>query len=487
MGGLSNGNSITRLPRIAPAIWVAVVVFLATRVWILLVPTIEESSAGLYAVLGYESRIAQLQGRSVYAVHEQRVTARQEAAARETGRPIDPSLRMIEYPPLAIAWMTLPTYLGPPFRDDFKITEEQVRVCAAGFRWMMAGVDLLTFAALVWLLGRMYPGDPRAQMWRLMLYAGAGLVLHHLLYDRFDLTTGCLVVIGLALLVSRVHWSAALLVLGVAVNLKLVPVLLAPVFVLGATPLAAFRSIGSLVGAIVVRSVVFLAICTAIILPFYLRDGSRTLDFLRYHSERGVQVESTPATLLLLQNSARTLVFTHGAMDLTDSPGTRLAATLSTLFTIALVLAVTAAAIAWAWRTGRRSTIGIPLTLAQAQPATTAMFSLLMLWAAMTTAKVFSPQYLLWVLPLIVLTPGTRQSRLLIAIGFLALCALTTAIFPHRYWSDIVRPQPDFTLLPPTPFGLTLLTLRNGLFVLMLAGLIAVLWRRVSNSARADW
>jgi hypothetical protein len=132
------------------------------------------------------------------------------------------------------------------------------------------------------------------------------------------------------------------------------------------------------------------------------------------------------------------------------------------------------------------------LTLGQAHPLPVALFCLLILGAAMAAAKVFSPQYLLWILPLAPLLPGLRRddagaggiTAITLALAFLALCALTTLIFPYHYWSDIVRLQPDnTTLLSPTPFGLALLALRNGLLVLILVSLSVILYRRCRSTS----
>src|SRR5205823_670553 len=49
---------------------------------------------------------------------------------------------------------------------------------------------------------------------------------------------------------------------------------------------------------------------------------------------------------------------------------------------------------------------------------------------AIAFAKVFSPQYLLWLAPLVVVIPGRRRAAL---AGLFAACALTAWVFPTHW------------------------------------------------------
>jgi len=68
------------------------------------------------------------------------------------------------------------------------------------------------------------------------------------------------------------------------------------------------------------RSIVLAAFVLLILVPFWLWLGSSTLGFLKYHAERGLQIESVPATIALMLQPKQIVVVTHGAIDLPDSP-----------------------------------------------------------------------------------------------------------------------------------------------------------------------
>jgi hypothetical protein len=85
--------------------------------------------------------------------------------------------------------------------------------------------------------------------------------------------------------------------------------------------------------------------------------------------------------------------------------------------------------------------------------------------AAIVGSKVFSPQYLLWLLPLAPLLPS-RMARGL----FILTAAVTTLVFPYFYenvaaWltNPVTR---EMYARGPTTFGKLLLVSRNVLFLL---------------------
>src|SRR5690606_32196063 len=79
----------------------------------------------------------------------------------------------------------------------------------------------------------------------------------------------------------------------------------------------------------------------------------------------------------------------------------------------------------------------------------------------LATAKIFSPQYLLWIWPLFALVYADRWPWI---GGGLAALGLTLVIFPLWYFESIVRIGPGH-VLGPTTLGILLLALRNGLCV----------------------
>src|SRR5687768_3197166 len=282
----------------------ACAVFVVTRLWILMLAPVERSTVGVFAEMGFEYRAATSRGEPWYEFHAQRAREAARIRVQRGHAPgADPAREKVEYPPLAVAWIVLPTYFGAVGGFD---------AYARAFRGLNAAVDVGAFM-LVWWLARRIRLDPA---WPLMLYALCGLVLFHVLYDRLDLVIAALSAAAMALLVGGAHWTIAFAVLAAAVNFKVVPIVLAPAFIVGATSITDRWAIAPLV----VRSLTLMAFCVAMFLPFWIVAGNGATEFLSYHADRGLQVESIPANLALLAGRVRGLSFTHGAIDIV-SPG----------------------------------------------------------------------------------------------------------------------------------------------------------------------
>jgi hypothetical protein len=100
-----------------------------------------------------------------------------------------------------------------------------------------------------------------------------------------------------------------------------------------------------------------------------------------------------------------------------------------------------------------------------------------------TFSKVLSPQYLVWLLPLVLLWGANVLSRrefigLMVATFVVAL--LSTAVFPYLFFGGETKPSPDFTVTIPFglipnlhPLPVALLVLRN----VVLLGIVARMLR----------
>jgi len=219
-----------------------------------------------------------------------------------------------------------------------------------------------------------------------------------------------------------------------------------------------FAALGA---ALTARAALLAALVTALFVPFYLREGPESLAFLRYHGERGLQLESVAASLPLVLSffgHPVHLVGEFGAWHL-RSPLAPMLAKVSP----ALILVLVGGVAVWVCFRGRRGD-GVAtadrLAVAAAPLFVGAVTASLAL--AVLASKVFSPQYLLWLLPLVPLAPSRRLLPL-----FLAVAALTTAVFPYFY--------DDIAAL--TTHGKLLLAARNALFVAF-AGATVIALRR---------
>jgi hypothetical protein len=155
----------------------------------------------------------------------------------------DPVEYAVEYPPLAVGWMILPGLFLPPITDTPR--PDVVQAYIQGNRAAMALADLAGFLLLAATLPILIPRGPRDQRyeWRLLFYIAAGLLLMHILYDRFDLVVGVLILAALRLLAARVHYLWPFAVLAFAINFKLTPLVLAPVWIFGSLPAGLFAGL----------------------------------------------------------------------------------------------------------------------------------------------------------------------------------------------------------------------------------------------------
>ncbi|MGH2762841.1 MAG: hypothetical protein ACRDL0_20575, partial [Thermoleophilaceae bacterium] len=164
------------------------------------------------------------------------------------------------------------------------------------------------------------------------------------------------------------------------------------------------------------------------------------LDAVEYHLDRPVQVESLPATGLLLADALGgeepRAVSSHRSDGLEHPAADPLA-----LACLALMLAVIAAVTARSRGGSRHLVLGAL--------AAVAAFAVL--------GKVVSPQYMLWLIPLGALAFAWRRHALAAAVGAAAI--LTHVAFPARYF-DLV----DREALP-----LVVVALRNLVLLVALA------------------
>jgi hypothetical protein len=278
----------------------------------------------------------------------------------------------------------------------------------AWYPWLFGGETIAAIGATAWLCATM--GRARAG------YAYLGWVLvgsATLAGTRFDALPALLTVLALAC--ARRRWMVrAVALLAAAALIKWYPlVLLAPLFI------AELRAGGMRVRAL--RSpAVFAGVVAAGLALTWLanpQDAWRPLGFL---AARGLELESLPASAVWLAHAlwgapaglsyeanVQTLATPHAAVIEMAATG--------------LGIGLLAVALWLQWR-GR-------LTLGQA--------SALALLALLIGSKVFSPQYVLWVAPLLALEAVPFS---LVGVLWLVVSALTALAFPTAYEGVFNRP-----------------------------------------------
>ncbi|GAC1342706.1 MAG: hypothetical protein NVSMB23_15700 [Myxococcales bacterium] len=206
--------------------------------------------------------------------------------------------------------------------------------------------------------------------------------------------------------------------LGLAIVLKLTPLLLAPLFLAwfsagGRRPLARFAGAAA-------------AVSLVLWLPPIWLVAPGLAEMLRYHAQRPVQIESSAGALLgiarALVPGSTWMTAEFGSLNFAGPLAARAGAVTGLLGLVAPL-----AAIGYVSRRILRSASRVDAAAALVDGVVAVLIAL------MVFAKVFSPQYLVWVLPLGLLV-ALRRSRGA-ALLFLAVLVLTQVIFPFSYGS----------------------------------------------------
>ncbi len=264
--------------------------------------------------------------------------------------------------------------------------------------------------------------DARAWPVPALAFAASALLLYPVAVSRYD------AVVALSLAVAALcaahggrYLPLAYASLGFGAAAKIVPAL-------ASVPLGLARR-GAARGY-----AVFMAALALFFGPALLLGGSRFLESFAYHAQRGLQVESLAASVLMGFGRVDAVAFEYGAFEVTGREAD-LAASLSLPVTSVLLL-VTALVVYRGHRAGGLAAEDFP------------RYAAALILAFMLGSKVLSPQYLIWLLPLVPLGFG-GLAGVCVAALFLAACWTTTLVFPTHY-ADLLNfrfPGPELLLV----------------------------------------
>jgi hypothetical protein len=255
---------------------------------------------------------------------------------------------------------------------------------------------------------------------------------------RFDLLPAATTVLAYWAARDR-RFTLAYAALAAGTLLKLYPLFLVPIVVLEQYRVLGLHPLGVAPPRAVLRGVaLFGAAVVALFGLSALLEPSAWLGPFTYNVGRPLQVESVPASLLWLSGLLGLPVAPDHSFHSYNMVG-RIAGGLSLLAELGLVGGCLW--VYWQQLSGR-------LDLGRAVA--------LCLLIIVSTDRVFSPQYLMWILPMVAIVEA-RYDR-----AWLAICALTTLIFPYAY--DLAGLHGTGT--PAYPFFFpALIALRNALLV----------------------
>lgn len=336
----------------------------------------------------------------------------------------------VEYPPVAMLIFLLPRLLsGMSYNMYVYWFEVEMFLFSCG--------NILLVGALAWRRWR----DTGRLAAALGLYTLFTAMAGFIIPARFDIAAAFLILATLAAFIYDRKLIAWLLV-GAGIMTKVVPLFLAPLFLI-----AHYRSgqrdwlfkgpVAALVAAAVI-AVPFLAVSW---------EGL-TRSFL-YHAERPLQIESTWSTLLLFASYmgyGLRMFLSYGSHNL-FTPLANLLATLSGPVTLLFLLV--------GYRSfwlrlrerddGRENDFYREDQLMRYAAATVVIF--------MAGGKVLSPQFLIWLVPLVPLIYDGDRNYIITLTG--ALLVLTQVEFPFLYGELLAR----------DPVAVTVVAVRNVLLI----------------------
>ncbi|HLZ63494.1 MAG TPA: glycosyltransferase 87 family protein [Ktedonosporobacter sp.] len=316
----------------------------------------------------------------------------------------------------------------------------------AHFYQVAFAVWMALLAVLIYFVLARYRSRGAAIAFAVYLVAGAWATA----VARFDLVPAALTFFAV-LCATRSRWNWAFALLALAFLAKLYPIILLLPFMLAQqkasrdswkawrrwTPLATF-----------------VGLCVVVMVVSLLLSVEGTLSPFSYFGNRPIQGESFGSSLLWLASIVRpehlSFEFTFGSLNVI-SPRSGMVSL--------LITAMEAAGLLYTWWLQWRGKLDL------------AASTLLTLLVVMVTGKVFSPQYLIWIIPLLAYVGGSDLRWL---ISWVIIGLLTTWVYPYIYlMTNVVN-------VPNVPAFYPVVTVRNILLFGVTLALLVYYTRRKS-------
>ena len=309
----------------------------------------------------------------------------------------------VEYPPGAFAVFMPATAFGAAHYN-------------AAFKSLMALCGLATILLAALVLVELRAGRGRL-FFAVALLALAPIALGPISLNTYDAWPALLTVLALYLLFRGQDLLAAG-VLGLAISAKVYPLVLVPLAGIYVWRRAGPQRVGAALAVLVV-------VAAAVVVPFAAYDLHGVASSFRSQAERGLQIESLGASVLLAAD--RLGIYDAKVVETTGVAGRNLSGSLpDAVAVVTLVFEALAVAGVWAlYARVRDARARLPLAFAAAVAGFLAF------------TKVFSPQYLVWLVPLVVLAGSW------IAVALTAVSLVLAQVWFFHY-------HPLFRLAWPT-------------------------------------
>jgi hypothetical protein len=310
----------------------------------------------------------------------------------------------VEYPPLAL----VPILLARAFSGG---------VAATTMSYLQAFlfVNCVTYLVLVGTALSAVESDCKTvRLATIAFFSVVVIMFFPLMPWRFDLFPSMLTGITF-ILVLKGRAAPAGVMLGLAIAAKLYPAVLLPIFAFALWQWQSKR-------ASWVFSASAIVIAVLCFIPFFAMSPHGVMHMFVYHARRGLEIETIPSGLILLAHvrglGSVANVSNYGAVHLA-SPASSVVLKLLPFAFLALFISSTIV--------GCRAIVRLAGHDRRARAVALSAASACVLLSFILAGKVFSPQYLIWLLPFVpALTPSVRWF-------FVLILFLTIAIFPFLF------------------------------------------------------
>jgi hypothetical protein len=280
---------------------------------------------------------------------------------------------VFEYPPLSLIFMMVPRLLS------WDVTSFHYMFTAQSLIFILIG------AAVIYKISDEFIGDR----------GRGGLILlcllifgTHFLIARNDIYPAVIALIGIWLYLKK-KFIPAFVIVSLAAMTKLYPAIFLIAMVIPFLIEKKWKT------AITVTAVSLL-VCLIVELPFLITDPSTAFAYLSYHSDRGIQIESVASGFIMLCElivpTDVTWVFSYGSDNIVGTIPDMLAPLMNPLLAVSLIVFVGVMFIRIMKSEEARKNV-LPIA---------ALMSLTMILLFIVFSKVYSAQYYIWIVGILI-------------------------------------------------------------------------------------
>lgn len=359
------------------------------------------------------------------------------------------------YPPLALPLIYIPSYFTSDFPSFRRIFQVEMFV-----------FDAMTLTYMILFLKQRVSAGTVKIACAVFLYSFLGLLVGHLIYDRFDLTISSAFMMSAYYFTGNSkHKTVAYVVSFLGAVIKLVPLFWFPVFVLFEVVEKGRLNIGKAVKPAILLLIPFMVFMVS----YNATVKGGLFRLMGEQGLRGIQIESVWASPLMLYYSIKgapssaKLNSEYAAQHINDSalPKFYLLASKYAGFCLLGIFFLTLAY--FVWRGERKE-------LAENSRVLLIMFFVIAF--LISTQRVLSPQYMIWLMPGIAVAIFMGKTDLPLLVHAVLIFVLTYIGFDLGYWKYVSL---DLKMA-------IVVNLRN----LLLLSLCALIIARIFSSKKED-